>query len=238
MAFWDRVRDNIGWDRDRGDDRERWNERGWSGQDRDYDRPHDRGYGSDYGRSMGADRDYGRDMGGGGDHGRGTRHFEDRNYGYGSRDYNNDMNRDRWSSGRMNQGSYDDYDRGGYGMSGGRGHYGGMSGDMSGGRGMGMSGGMSGDMDRDRMASRNRDRGMSHSGGGYRGASGGSDFDRGGYGYDFGERHSSGRFSGGSMGRGNYDRTDFDFDRDRNQDRDRDRWRDDRDEWDRNRNRW
>lgn len=182
MAFWDRVRDNIGWDRGpahEGDrDRDRWTDRGgWSGRDRDYDRPYDRGYGTDYGRGDHGRRDYSS--------GPIDRHYGDRNYGYGSRHFNDDSNRDRWSSGRMQQGSYDDYNR-----------Y---------------------DRDRDRS---------------YRGSAGGADFDRGSYGYDFGERHSSGRFSGGTMGRGNYDRTDFDFDRDR--------WRDERhrDEWDRNRNRW
>jgi hypothetical protein len=106
MAFWDRVREGIHWDRGRNDDRFGDRDRGgWSGRDRDYDRPYDRGYGTDHGRRgfsayAEGDRDY-NDI----DSGR------SRNFGYGGRDYNQQMNRDRWSSGRMRQGSYDDYGR-------------------------------------------------------------------------------------------------------------------------------
>lgn len=118
MAFWDRWRND---DRDRGRlfDRFRDHDRGrddygrggdWGGRDRDYDRPYDRGYGTDYGRDRafrGTDREYGRDDDYDRNYGRGDHRGP--SYGAWGSPYGQD--RDRWSSGRMRQGSYDDFRR-------------------------------------------------------------------------------------------------------------------------------
>jgi hypothetical protein len=262
MAFWDRVRDGMRFDRDRDRDRDdRWREDNWSGRDRDYDRPYDRGYGTDYGRSMGADRDYGsmsrdrdygnrdygRSSGTERDYGRSMRpdrereRFFTRDSGGSDRDREDYAGRYSMYGDTFGQGYNDrDFDRSGAGAGYASSRWG-VEGSSSSerdrwNRGRNEQTGSRPDFDRYSSGRSDYDRS-------YRGSSGGSDFDRGRYGYggpssgarfEGSGRSTEGRYSGGSYGRGNYDRTDFDNDYDREDDRDR--WGSD--EWDRNRNRW
>lgn len=102
MAFWNRMRERVGWDREPDRERNRWG--GWRDDyRRDFGRSqydYDRGYGSrwgsgDYRASYERDRGYGRHS------------YPETSYqGYGGRDYD----RDRWTPG-MREGSFDDYDR-------------------------------------------------------------------------------------------------------------------------------
>lgn len=115
MAFWNRMRERVGWDRDFDQERDRWSEwrrdyrgdYGRGGYGPYYDRDYDRGFSPRWGRSAPYERarDYGR-AGYGGEYGRGS--YEGIGRG-GYPDYGYD--RDRWSSRPYNQGSFDDYDR-------------------------------------------------------------------------------------------------------------------------------